>query len=92
MSTFTYSYKPDAMLGSLGCIFLKKAASFLKGRLTCVLIQQQGNNFFKLIFSSVNFHFPERCTIKRMDVCLGIWYFGEVFEISDSLGDFFFFF
>lgn len=56
--------KADSAQGSLGNIFLSKTASLLKGRLICVLIQQgllqkQGINLFELIFSSVNFHFPE---------------------------------
>lgn len=56
--------KADTVQGSLGNIFLSKTGSLLKGRLICVLIQQglsqkRGINILELIFSSVNFHFPE---------------------------------
>lgn len=89
------TYKPEAMLGSLGYIFLKKAGSFLKGRLTCVLVQQgllekQDRSSLELIFFfSVNLHFPERA-LSRGRMC--VWEygsFGEMFETSDSLGGLF---
>lgn len=81
MSTFTYSYKPDAMLFSLGCIFLKKAASFLKGRLTCVLIQQ-GNNFFKLIFPQLISIF-QKDALSRGWTC--VWEYGTLEKYLKSV-------
>lgn len=78
------TYKPEAMLGSLGYTFLKKAGSFLKGRLTCVLVQQgllekkQDRNSLELIFFfffSVNLHFPERA-LSRGQMC--VWEYGRL--------------